>query len=605
MRTHNEAIAQLIEPYGGRLANLLVANEEHEDVISRAAMLPRIQLTQRNLCDLELLATGAFSPLKRFLGREDYRRVLAEMRLADGTLFPIPITLAIGPRPDVGPGAEIALADQHNDLLAIMQVEEMYEWDLEEEAQLAYGTRDLRHPLVAELHTWGKLCISGELQVLALPKHYDFRRLRLTPLEVREKLSALRQQRVVAFQTRNPLHRAHEEMTKRAAQQIDGTLLLHPVVGMTRAGDIDHYTRVQSYIALAGKYYDSRSMLLALLPLAMRMAGAREAVWHAIIRRNFGADYFIIGRDHASPGGNFNQPPFYGPYDAQRLMSEHSAEVGVQPVLYSEMVYLPDEDRYEQSSLVRKGQRVAAISGTKVREDFLQRGRPLPGWFSRPEVASILATAYPPRDRQGFCLWFTGLSGSGKSTTADILTIMLLEKGRQVTVLDGDVIRTHLSKGLSFSKEDREINVRRIGFVASEVVRHGGGVICAAISPYRATRNECRAMIGNDRFIEIFVDTPLEVCEQRDPKGMYALAREGQLTGFTGIDDPYEPPHNPEITIETVRCSAQENTERIVSYLIDRGFIRRSLYLDESDPEIIPEEDVPTLTFSAHSSTPQ
>ncbi|HEV7474826.1 MAG TPA: bifunctional sulfate adenylyltransferase/adenylylsulfate kinase [Pyrinomonadaceae bacterium] len=591
MKPYNESTTQLIEPYGGKLINLLVADEEREDILSRAAMLPRIQLTLRNLCDLELLATGAFSPLKRFLGREDYLRVLAEMRLADGTLFPIPITLAVDARPDIGLGAEIALADQHNDLLAIMRVEEMYQWDLEEEAQLAYGTTDPRHPLVAELHTWGKLYISGELRVLALPKYHDFRRLRLTPLEVRRKLSELGQPRVVAFQTRNPLHRAHEELTKRAAQQIDGALLLHPVVGMTKAGDIDHYTRVQSYIALASKYYDSGSMMLALLPLAMRMAGAREAVWHAIIRRNFGANHFIIGRDHASPGGSFNQSPFYGPYDAQTLMSEHSAEVGVQPILFSEMIYLPDEDRYEESSLVRKGQRVASISGTRVREDYLQRGRPLPTWFSRPEVASILATAYPPRHRQGFCLWFTGLSGSGKSTTADILTIMLLEKGRQVTVLDGDVIRTHLSKGLSFSKEDREINVRRIGFVASEVVRHGGGVICAAISPYSATRNECRTMIGNDRFIEIFVDTPLDVCEQRDPKGMYALARDGQLTGFTGIDDPYEPPHNPEITIDTVRCSAQENTERIVSYLIDQGFVRPSVYIGDADPEIIEDEE--------------
>jgi sulfate adenylyltransferase len=590
VKPYSEPMTQLIEPYGGTLTNLLVADEEREDIIVRAALLPRIQLTQRNLCDLELLASGAFSPLKRFLGREDYKSVLENMRLADGTLFPIPITLTVEPRADVVLGAEIALVDQHNDLLAIMHVEEMYEWDLEEEAQLAYGTTDVRHPLVAELRTWGKLCISGELQVLALPRHFDFRSLRLTPWEVRQKLSVLSHQRVVAFQTRNPMHRAHEELTKRAAQQIDGALLLHPVVGMTKAGDIDHYTRVQSYIALARRYYESGSMILSLLPLAMRMAGAREALWHAIIRRNFGANYFIIGRGHASPGGSFDQSPFYGSYDAQELMSEHAEEVGVQPVFFSEMVYLPDEERYEESSLIRKEQRIAAISGTKVREDFLQRGRPLPTWFSRPEVASILATAYPPRHLQGFCLWFTGLSGSGKSTTADILTIMLLEKGRQVTVLDGDVIRTHLSKGLGFSKDDREINIRRIGFVASEVVRHGGGVICAAISPYRATRNECRAMIGHDRFIEIFVDTPLDVCEQRDPKGMYALARDGQLTGFTGIDDPYEPPRNPEITIDTVRCSAEENTERIVSYLIDQGFIRPSLYLDDVDPEIIQEE---------------
>ena len=439
---------------------------------------------------------------------------------------------------------------------------------------LAYGTTDPRHPLVAEMENWGELCISGEIKVVRLPKYYDFRRLRLTPAEVRARLTELGHEKVVAFQTRNPMHRAHEEMTKRAMQRIDGALLLHPVVGMTKAGDIDHYTRVQSYKALTEKYYDKGSTLLALLPLAMRMAGPREAIWHAIIRRNFGANYFIVGRDHASPGVDSNNKPFYGPYDAQRLLTEHATEVGVQPMFFSEMVYLTEEKRYEESSLIAQGHRTASISGTKVREDFLQRGRPLPAWFTRPEVAGILSAAHPPRHRQGFCLWFTGLSGSGKSTTADILTIMLLEHGRQVTVLDGDVIRTHLSKGLGFSKEDRETNIRRIGFVASEVVRHGGGVICAAISPYRATRNECRTMVGSDRFCEIFVATPLEVCEDRDPKGMYALAREGQIKGFTGIDDPYEPPHNPEITLDTVNCSAEENAERIISYLLERGFIR-------------------------------
>ena len=585
---------QLIQPYGGELVDLLAAPEEREGIMSRAALLPRIQLTQRNLCDLELLATGAFSPLRKFMGKDDYLSVLESMRLADGTLFPIPITLPVAPNPNISEGAEIALADEHNDLLAIMRVEEIYAWDREREAKLAYGTTDLRHPLVSEVQTWGELCISGELKVVRLPKYYDFRRLRLTPAEVRARLSELGHEKVVAFQTRNPMHRAHEEMTKRAVQQIDGALLLHPVVGMTKAGDIDHYTRVQSYKALTEKYYDKGSTLLSLLPLAMRMAGPREAIWHAIIRRNFGANYFIVGRDHASPGVDSNNKPFYGPYDAQRLLTEHAPELGVQPLFFSEMVYLADEKRYEESSLVTQGHRTASISGTKVREDFLQRGRPLPAWFTRPEVAGILSAAHPPRHRQGFCLWFTGLSGSGKSTTADILTIMLLEHGRQVTVLDGDVIRTHLSKGLGFSKEDRETNIRRIGFVASEVVRHGGGVICAAISPYRATRNECRTMVGSDRFCEIFVATPLDVCEDRDPKGMYQLAREGKVKGFTGIDDPYEPPHNPEITLDTVNCSAEENAERIVSYLIERGFIRPADSANDSALEADYEEELVT-----------
>ncbi len=574
MTFQREHASRLIAPYGGELIDLLVPEAERELLMTLAALLPRVQLTQRNLCDLELLATGGFSPLRRFMGREDYQSVLHSMRLSDGTLFPIPITLTVARSLNLVAGMDIALADEHNDLLAIMRVEEVYEWDREAEAKSVYGTADPRHPLVAEMQGWGDVCISGELQIVRLPKYYDFRRLRLTPAQVRARLTELDHERVVAFQTRNPMHRAHEEMTKRAMRQIDSALLLHPVVGMTKAGDIDHYTRVQSYKALTEKYYDKGSTLLALLPLAMRMAGPREAIWHAIIRRNFGANYFIVGRDHASPGVDSNNKPFYGPYEAQQLLIEHAAEIGVQPLCFSELVYLTEERRYEESALVGQGRRTASISGTRVREDFLQQGRPLPSWFTRPEVAAILSAAHPPRHRQGFCLWFTGLSGSGKSTTADILTIMLLEHGRQVTVLDGDVIRTHLSKGLGFSKEDRETNIRRIGFVAAEVVRHGGVVICAAISPYRATRVECRTMMGSDRFCEIFVDTPLDVCEDRDTKGMYALARAGRIKGFTGIDDPYEPPLNPEITLDTVNCSAEENAERIITYLIERGVIR-------------------------------
>ncbi|HEX3254050.1 MAG TPA: bifunctional sulfate adenylyltransferase/adenylylsulfate kinase [Pyrinomonadaceae bacterium] len=573
MTLNDEHAGRLITPYGGKLIDLLVSEAERATVLNRATLLPRIQLTPRNLCDLELLATGGFSPLRKFMGREDYQSVLRSMRLTDGTLFPIPITLPVAKSLNISEGAEVALVDEHNDLLAVMRVEEIFEWNRDDEAKSVYGTTDPRHPLVAEMQVWGDVCISGELKVIRLPKYYDFRRLRLTPSEVRARLAELDHERVVAFQTRNPMHRAHEELTKRAMQQIDGALLIHPVVGLTKAGDIDHYTRVQSYKVLTEKYYDKNSTLLSLLPLAMRLAGPREAVWHAIIRRNFGANDFIVGRDHASPGVDSNNKPFYGPYEAQQLMTEHAEEIGVQPLFFSEMVYLADEQRYEESALVSQGHRTASISGTRVREDFLQRGRPLPAWFTRPEVAAVLSAAHPPRHRQGFCLWFTGLSASGKSTTADILTIMLLEHGRQVTVLDGDVIRTHLSKGLGFSKEDRETNIRRIGFVAAEVVRHGGGVICAAISPYRATRNECRAMIGGDRFCEIFVDTPLEICEERDPKGMYALAREGQLKGFTGIDDPYEPPTNPEITLDTVNHSAEENAERIIAYLSERGFI--------------------------------
>jgi sulfate adenylyltransferase len=581
----NEQEKTLIEPYGGKLVNLLAGDEEQEELRSRAADLPRLQLTPRNICDLELLATGAFSPLDRFLARADYSRVLEEMRLESGVLFPLPITLTVERNSKVELDGEVALADQYNNLLAIMRVEEIYEWDKAAEARLAYGTTDLRHPLVAEMNSWGELCISGPLRVLKLPHYYDFTSLRLTPIEVRRNLTLLGCHNVVAFQTRNPLHRGHEELTRRAAQAVEGTLLLHPVVGLTKPGDVDHFTRVRGYKILAERYYDPKRMMLALLPLAMRMAGPREALWHAIIRRNFGANHLIVGRDHASPGRDSKDKPFYGPYDAQELTLKHSDEIGVRPLTFSELLYIPEDDAYEEASRIPSGKRTASISGTEVRENYLERGRSLPGWFTRPEVASILAQAHPPRHRQGFCIWLTGLSGSGKSTTADILTIKLLEYGRQLTSLDGDVVRTHLSKGLGFSKEDRDTNIRRIGFVASEIVRHGGGVICAAVSPYRATRNECRTLVGSDRFIEVFVDTPLEVCMQRDVKGMYQLALEGKIKNFTGIDDPYEPPLNSEIVLDTIVPSAEENAERILTYLVEQGFVIPSLIRDDTELE--------------------
>lgn len=564
----------LIEPYGGVLVDLLVPFEEREEAQARAATLPRLKLTTRSACDLELLATGGFSPLRRFLNREDYRRVVGEMRLSGGHLFPIPITCPSEPAPGIRLDREVALADEHDNVLAIMRVEEMFERDLIEEARSVYGTTDPRHPLVAEMYSWGRFNISGELRVLMLPRHFDFNELRLSPSEVRRRLAAKGAREVVAFQTRNPLHRAHEELTKRAAARIGGTLLLHPAVGMTKPGDIDHFTRVRSYKALVERYYDADRTLLALTPLAMRMAGPREALWHALVRRNYGANHFIVGRDHASPGRDSKGEPFYPPYEAQQLLQTHGAELGVTPLTFSEMLYLPDEERYEEESRVPAGRAAVAVSGTDVRTQYLDAGRALPEWLTRPEVAAILSEAHPPRAQQGFCVWFTGLSGAGKTTTADLLAVKLLEEGRRVTVLDGDVVRTHLSKGLGFSKDDRDTNIRRIGFVASEIVRHGGACICAAVSPYRSTRNECRVMIGQEHFIEVFVDTPIEVCEQRDTKGMYALAREGKIKNFTGVDDAYEPPVDPELIIKTTEISAEENVARILSHLVERGFIR-------------------------------
>ena len=564
----------LIEPYGGRLVDLMVPEDSIAEVKAHANALPSIQISERSVCDLELLATGAFSPLDMFMGKEDFQRVLDEMRLTSGHVFPIPITLPIDERAEIALDQDFALRNAKNELIAVMRAEEIYEWDRDEVAEKVFGTTDQKHPMVSEIGRLGSLNVSGRLQVLQLPNHYDFKDLRMTPVQTRRRLEEFGCKNVVAFQTRNPVHRVHEELTKRAADEVDGTLLLHPVVGMTKPGDVDYYTRVRTFKALTERYYAQDRVLLSLLPLAMRMAGPREAVWHAIIRRNYGASHFIVGRDHAGPGVDSSGKPFYGPYDAQELAKSFQAEIGVEVVPFKELVYLSEEERYEEISAAPKGAKIATISGTQVREEYLNKGKLLPDWFTRPEVADILANTYPPRHKQGICIWFTGFSGSGKTAAADALTILLMERGRQVTVLDGDVVRTHLSKGLGFSKEDRDTNIRRIGFVASEVVRHGGVAICAAISPYKATRDEVRSMFDGDRFFEVFVDTPLDVCEGRDVKGVYAQARRGEIKGFTGIDDPYEEPEHPEITLDTVSRTIEENAIEIVDELATLGFVR-------------------------------
>jgi len=563
----------LITPYGGQLVNLVVTGDERDTLIKLAGSYPTIRLTPRQTHDLELLAVGAFSPLDRFMGQADYQSVMDSMTLADKTVWPIPITLTID-KEDLPEQADwVTLRDVHNQIIAVMRVEEIFRFNWNEEAEKVYGTLDLKHPIVSEMAGWGDLCLSGELKVLTLPSYDDFAELRLTPADTRARLEAMGNANVVAFQTRNPMHRVHEELTKRASKQIGGSLLIHPVVGMTKPGDVDHYTRVRIYKALVDNYYDGDT-LLSLLPLAMRMGGPREAVWHAIIRRNYGANHFIVGRDHAGPGNDSQGKPFYGPYDAQELLKSVEKDIGVKMVPFEMMVYLPEEDRYELASNVPQGTKIASISGTQVRDDYLAKGIFLPEWFTRKESSQILLEAYPPRHKQGFCIWFTGLSGAGKSTIAKRLITMLQEYGRNPTVLDGDVVRTHLSKGLTFSKEDRDANILRISFVAGEIVRHTGAVICAAISPYRQARREARKMVPEGHFIEVFVDTPLEVCEERDIKGLYALARSGELKNFTGIDDPYEAPIEPEIHVKTVGKAPKENAREIIDYLIEAGYLQ-------------------------------
>lgn len=569
--------ANLILPYGGKLVNLLITGKERDELISRLPELPSIKINQRALNDLELLATGGFSPLDRFMDKSTYERVLTEMRMDGGALWPLPITLTVNLGELPGVGSELVLRNALNDPLAIMKLEEVFSWSPEKEARLAYGSNDARHPMVSEMGGWGKVCISGELKVINLPKYHDFVELRRTPAEVRKMLEEMGHENVVAFQTRNPLHRVHEELTKQAADEIGGSLLIHPVVGMTKPGDVDHYTRVRVYKALHENYYDNSSTALSLLPLAMRMAGPKEALLHAIIRRNHGANHLIVGRDHAGPGNDSSGKPFYGPYDAQELLKQHEEELGVKMLPFQLLVYLPDTKEYVEVDKVPEGVKPLTISGTQVREEYLAQGKLLPEWFTRPETAEILRQSYPPRHDQGFCIWFTGLSGSGKSATTQVLTDLLLERGKILTVLDGDVVRTHLSKGLGFSAADRDTNIMRIGFVAGELVRHGGSVVCAAISPYRKARNEARKMVG-DNFIMVHMDTPVEICEERDVKGLYAKARQavidGKPMGFTGVDDPYEEPIDPEIVLAGVGVTPEDNARQIITYLDEQGYLK-------------------------------
>jgi len=535
-----------------------------------------LTLDERGLCDLELLSVGGFSPLSTFLKKVDYERVVGEMRLVDGALWPLPVVLPVTPDNGVAEGKPLALRDVYGNLLAFLHVEEVYPYDKENEARHAYGSLDAKHPSVAHLSRLPGHCASGRLEVIRVPPHYDFVELRRTPAGLREHFQSLGWSRIVAFQTRNPLHRAHEELTKRAAQQIGGNLLIHPVVGVTKPGDVDHYTRVRCYRALVDNYYETGTVVLSLLPLAMRMAGPREVLLHAIIRRNYGCTHFIVGRDHAGPGMDSTGKPFYSPYAAQDSMAKHQAEIGMQMVDFKQMVFLPEENRYAPVDEVKAGVKTADISGTEVRDKYLAKGLQLPEWFSRPAVAEILNEANPPRFRQGITLWFTGLSGSGKSTVAQATIERLAEFGRNCSLLDGDEIRTHLSKGLGFSKEDRDTNIRRVGYVAGLITQHGGTTLCSVISPYRAVRDEARkASKGN--FVEIYCSTPIDVCEQRDVKGMYAKARaavaDGKPMGFTGIDDPYEPPLNPEVLLDTGTLSVQQCVDRIIDKLLEIGYI--------------------------------
>jgi sulfate adenylyltransferase len=568
--------AHLNPPHGGTLVNLIASEDRAAELKATSADWPSWDLTARQLCDLELLANGGFSPLSGFLGKADYESVCSSMRLADGTLWTIPVVLDLPEEVAEGlkDGSSLALRDAEGVMLAAIEVTEMYRPDREQEAKAVYGTENPEHPGVAHLlQRTHPVCVAGRLEAIQLPVHYDFRRLRLTPAELRAEFDRQGWRQVVAFQTRNPMHRAHLELTMRAAKEVEANLLIQPSVGMTKPGDVDHYTRVRCYEALMGRYPRSTAML-SLLPLSMRMGGPREAVFHAIIRKNYGCSHFIVGRDHAGPGSDSSGKPFYGPYDAQELLQQHEDELGVKMVPFRMMTYVEDLDAYYPDDEVPEGKRALTISGTELRQR-LAEGRDIPEWFTFPEVAEELRRSYPPRKSQGFTVLFTGLSGSGKSTIANALISKFLEMGgRPVTLLDGDLVRKHLSSELGFSKEHRDINIRRIGYVASEITKNGGIAVCAPIAPYDAVRKEVRSMIEPvGGFILVHVATSVEECERRDRKGLYAKARAGIIPEFTGVSDPYEVPADADVTIDTESTSPDEAAQQVLLHLEHEGYI--------------------------------
>ena len=565
------------EPHGGELKNLYLSEQGAVAEKTRARDLPSWDLTLRQLCDLELLLNGAFSPLDGFLCSEDYASVLSSMRLVNGILWPMPVTLDVTESfaESLSEGDEIALRDAEGVLIATMEVSSIFAPDKPAEAAAVFGKDDQAHPAVNYLHNRANnVYLGGRLKGIEPPTHYDFKHLRSSPQGVRDQFEKLGWRRVVAFQTRSPMHRAQLELTFRAAKDVEANLLIHPVVGLTQPGDVDHFTRVRCYEKLL-KHYPEQTTALSLLPLAMRMAGPREALWHALIRKNYGCTHFIVGRDHAGPGVDSSGKPFYGPYAAQELLQEHADELDITIVPFSNMVYVEDRAEYMPQDEIDASARTMELSGTELRRR-LHAGLDVPEWFSFPDVIAELRKSHPPRHRQGFTVFFTGLSGSGKSTIANALMAKLMELGgRQVTLLDGDVIRKHLSSELGFSKEHRDLNILRIGYVASEITKNGGIVICAPIAPYSATRRAVREMIEPiGGFVETHVATPLEVCEGRDRKGLYAKARAGVIKGFTGIDDPYEAPVDPEMRIDTTELSPDLAAHRIIIKLESLGYIR-------------------------------
>jgi sulfate adenylyltransferase len=575
---HHVSAEPGVEPHGGILRDLLVGAQQAQALKAVADTLPSVTLSPRQLCDLELLMNGAFSPLVGFMTQAEYESVLERMRLPDGLLWPIPITLdmpATAAAP-LAPGARLALRDGEGFTLAVLHVESLWRPDKHREAERVYGTVSDAHPGVRFLYEQvHETYIGGRIEGLQLPAHYDFETLRHTPRDLRRLFYEKGWQRVIAFNTSKPMHRLHRDITLQVAKMIQGHILIHPVVGTSKPGDLHYYARVHCYQAIR-KYFPHQLAMVSLLPIAMRMAGPREALLNAIVRQNYGCSHLIVGPEHAAPPDvRYGGPRFYPTYAAQELVRQHEEELAIRMVPIREMRYVPDLDQFLPLEQIEREGRHSSGFTEKDLHDHLAHDKEIPSWFSFPEVIAELRKVCPPRHKQGFTLFFTGLSGAGKSTLAKILYARFIEAGgRPVTLLDGDIVRRHLSSELGFSKEHRDLNVRRIGFVASEITKNGGIAICAPIAPYSATRRAIRELIEqHGAFIEIYVATPLEVCERRDRKGLYAKARQGIIPSFTGVSDPYEIPENPEIRIDTTNLSPSQAAQEIFLYLLREGFI--------------------------------
>jgi len=560
------------------LTVLLATGAQLEALRAEAKRLPSISLSQRQICDVEMLLNGGFSPLKGFLEEADYNSVVENMRLTSGKLWPMPVTLDLTQEEAATHkiGDRVALRDDFGNALAVLTITSVWTPNKALEAEKVFGSPDDEcHPSIKYLfRKAGNVYVGGPLEGISLPVHYDYNDLRLTPLEVRASFRRNGYSRIVAFQTRNPMHRSHRELTLRAARDAKANVLIHPVVGMTKPGDVDYFTRVRVYLEIL-KTYPPGMAMLSLLPLAMRMAGPREALWHALIRQNYGLTHFVIGRDHAGPGNNKDGKNFYGDYDAQHLVLKYQNELKIQILTYNHMVYVEDRGEYFEIDQVPKGCTVKNISGTQLRRR-LQQGIDIPAWFSYPNVVKVLRHSYPPRNKQGFTVFFTGYSSSGKSTIASALSTAFLEDGRRpVITLDGDDVRKHLSSNLGYSKEDRNTNICRIAWVASQITRSRGIAIISSIAPYQESRDYARRVVEETGggFVLVHVSTPIEVCIARDSKGLYYKNKIGELPGLAGIDDPYEAPVHPDIVIDASQVTVRQSVHEIILHLEQQGYL--------------------------------